>query len=216
MPRPSPYQFRNADEIIKYLRKKEAEIQSWFNKRIESLDEIAVTGIGSNTFRAFHHMPIQPSVVFTEWALSEFRSKTIVNNLLNVESQTEYDEWSDQFSQRLRKIWESKMGERMPYGPSRKLPDLLLKLFPLWSGLSSSQRKRIIGYLHVPLDSFTLIGISNCINDPEIPETATMKFVVGKTMYYQIQQTIRNITDMAKVPSIFFDVLAWNMPIRSK
>jgi hypothetical protein len=38
-----------------------------------------------------------------------------------------------------------------------------------------------------------------------------MKFVAGPTMYNQSQSAVRAVTDQAKVPAIYFDVLAWNM-----
>lgn len=99
----------------------------------------------------------------------------------------------------------------MPYGASRKLPDLLLKGFVRWTGLREGLRQRLIKFLHVPLDAFTLAAIRNCIADPEIPPDATMRFVAGPTMYNQIQNAIRAVTNQAKVPAIYFDVLIWDM-----
>ena len=134
-----------------------------------------------------------------------------VSELEGIGSQAQYDDWVKRFCGRLYQAWQERMGKRMEYGPGRKLPNLLLKEFMLWSGLNEQRRQELIGFLHVPLDKYTLVGIRNCITDPEIPKTATMKSVTGETMYDQLQSAIRQIASMAGVPSIYFDVLAWNM-----
>lgn len=85
------------------------------------------------------------------------------------------------------------MGQEMPFGPLRKLPNLLMKEVVLWTGLNKSQRDRLLGYLHVPLDSYTLRGLRNCIAEPSIPKHANMGFVTNEAMYNRIQVTIREI-----------------------
>ena len=51
------------------------------------------------------------------------------------------------------------MGDILPFGPSRKLPDLLLKAYVRWTGLTDDQRNRLIPFLHVSLDSLSLSNI---------------------------------------------------------
>lgn len=84
-----------------------------------------------------------------------------------------------------------------------------------WSGMNDDRRTEVLSYLHVPLDRYTLVGIRNCTNDPVIPKTATVTFVTGLVIYNQIQSAIRNITDRASVPAIYFDVLAWEISNRT-
>jgi hypothetical protein len=76
---------------------------------------------------------------------------------------------------------------------------------------SSTPCHRLLAYLHVPLDSCTLVGIRNCTADPEMPADATMRFVGGPTMYNQLQSAIRAVTDQANLPAVYFDVLAWDL-----
>ena len=109
------------------------------------------------------------------------------------------------------------MGKTIGYGPGRKLPNLLMKQFISWDMLDDDQRDRLTEFLHVPLDSFTLMAIRNCIQDfpgneviGKIPKNATMSFVANEATYNRLQQTIKLITKRAAVPAIYLDALAWN------
>jgi len=207
-----PREFDDAREIVKRLKARKESLAEYFYERRLPLHAIAKHSIGSNTYRAFRNLKVKPSTIFRQWVTSEFENQKRLDRLLNISSQEEYDEWTDSLSERLRQAWKNRTGEILPYGPARKLPDLFMKGFMDWEGLAERQRRTLLEYLHVPLDSFTLVGIRNCLTDPEIPPTATMKFVVGRTMYYQIQATIRSVAKKARVPPIFFDVLVWNDP----
>jgi hypothetical protein len=206
-----PYEFRDDKEIIQSLSKTKSALRKWFDQRIPTLDEITHRVASGNTFRAFSHMPQKPSVVCRTWASAEFQSQKVISELRRMSSQPQYDKWIKEFSGRLSRTWRKQMGTSMPYGPGRKLPNLLLKHFALWAKLDDVQRDNLLNYLHVPLDNFTLVGIRNCIEDYKIPKNATMRFVDGETMYDQIQQAIRNVAQSAEVPAIFFDVLAWDV-----
>jgi len=191
------------------LSKTKVKIATTFECRVASLEDIVKQSVGGNTFRSFRGMPKKPSEVFRNWALRALADKRSIERVTHLQSPRDYDDWLQDFSSAFRRNWQKQMGTVLPYGPSRKLPDLLLKHFVRWSSLTNDQRGRLMTFLHVPLDSFTLVGIRNCIDDPEIPADATMKFVAGLTMYNQVQDAIRAITDRAKVPAIYFDVLAW-------
>jgi hypothetical protein len=205
------YEFRDAAEITDWLSKKKSEISKWFDQREQSLDEIIQKSVEGNTFRAFHHLPHKPSVVFREWASQECKNGNALKELEGIHSQMDFDAWSKEFSDRLGRAWKDQMEQSMPYGSLRKLPNLLVKRLMRWSGMNDDRRTEVLSYVHVPLDSYTLVGIRNCIDDPEIPITATMTFVTGLMMYNQIQSAIRNITDRAGLPAIYFDVLAWDL-----
>jgi predicted Fe-S protein YdhL (DUF1289 family) len=211
MAQAAPYEFRDAEEIIDWLSKKKSEISHWFDQREQSLDEVIQESVQSNKFRAFHNLPQKPSVVFREWASQECKNGKALEELEGVRSQLGFDAWSKEFSDKLGRAWKDQMEQSIPYGPMRKLPDLLVKRLMRWSGMDDDRRTEVLSYVHVPLDRYTLVGIRNCIDDPEIPSTATMTFVTGLMMYNQIQSAIRNITERAGVPAIYFDVLAWDM-----
>ena len=209
MSQSKPYEFQDAEEIAHQLADEKAELGKEFDER-KTLDEIIRKSVEKNTFRAFHHTRNPPSSVFRDWARAELQSQNIINELIGIDSQLQYDEWLGEFSGRFSHIWQNQMGDYIPYGPSRKLPNLLLKQFVKWDELSSIQRINLLNYLHVPLDSYTLVGIRNCVSDPEIPKTPTMKFVQNEMMYNQIQKAIRDIAYKARVPAIYFDILAWD------
>lgn len=206
-----PYEFRNTREIIEHLSRDKARIAKYFERRETSPEIIVTVSVGGNTFRAFRGMPKKPSLVFRDWAARALADKNTVNTLVRLRSQRDYDDWLRDFSAAFRRDWQEQMGAILPYGASRKLPDLLLKHFVWWSGLTDDQRRSLLLLLHVPLDSFTLVGMRNCIEDPEIPADATMKFVVGPTMYNQIQDAMRGITKRAGVPAVYYDVLVWDI-----
>ena len=210
MSQPVPYEFQNRQELIERLRDGKADIGKWFAERKESLEDIVRHSVASNTFRAIQRLPQKPSIVFRTWASEESMRPTFIGELEAVRSQAEFDGWLRQFSDKLNDTWQKQMGQAMPFGPRRKLPNLLMKEVVLWTGLSNGQRTNLIQWLHVPLDSYTLVGIRNCIENPKIPKRATMGFVASETVYDQIQLAIRKIAAEAKVPAIYFDNLAWN------
>ena len=100
------------------------------------------------------------------------------------------------------------MKDDIPFGASYKLPNLLMK--EISKRLPSAQRKCIIQFLHVPLDSYTLVGISECCDSLGIPKTATMGFVSNERFYRFVQEEIRKIARQAGVPPIAYDYLAWD------
>jgi hypothetical protein len=202
------YVFRDAEDIIGCLLRNKERIAKEFEPCRDSLEEIARESVGGNTFRAFRHLPRKPSEVFRTWAS---RALADDKRLRYLNSQSDYDTRLQEFCSAFREHWQSQMGEVLGYGPSRKLPNLLLKEFLKWKDLTPDERGRLVGFLHVPLDTYGLAGIRNCVDDPAIPVGATMSFVVGATMYNQIQAAIRAVTDQAGVPAIYFDVLTWDM-----
>lgn len=206
-----PYEFRNTREIIERLSREKARIAKYFERPGMSLEKLVTVSVGGNTFRAFQNMPKRPSEVFRNWALRELTGKHTTGALFSVRSQIAYDKWHQDFCSSFRDEWQGQMKDRLPFGPSRKLPDLLLKALVRWSGMNDDQRSRVTTFLHASLDSLSLVGMRNCIEDPEIPADATMKFVAGPTMYGQIQEAIRAITKKAEVPAVYYDVRAWDI-----
>ncbi len=205
-----PHEFRDAREVVKYLAKRRNTLSRWFLERTD-VDRIPYDAVGANTFRAFHHLPQRPCDVFRGWANRAIRDDNAVRPILTARSQSEFDEYVRRFSERLRRAWRTQQGQVLAYGPSRKLPNLLLKHYARYERLSNGERTRLIEHLHVPLDSFTLIGIRNCVNEPRIPRNASMSYVQDEVVYNSIQAAIRDVAHRAEVPAIYFDVLAWNM-----
>jgi hypothetical protein len=75
------------------------------------------------------------------------------------------------------------------------------------------QRNKVRGFLHVAWDSYTLLGLRNCVllpNGRKIQMTATMGFVRDMDVYEDLQDKVRGLAKKAGVPAIAYDYLAWN------
>lgn len=167
--------------------------------------------VGSNTFRAFKKLPCRPSQVFREWAYDALVTRGYFDRLTAVSTQQDYERWLNQLVCDFKGYWQRKMMCTIPFGPSYKLPNLLMKV--VCQRLSPADRNRIVLFLHVPLDSYTLSGIRNFITLPDgqpIPKTATMKFVDNHDVYSSLQNQIRELASRAGVPAIAYDYLAWD------
>jgi len=216
---PVPYEFQNTEDLVIQLQKNRSKLGEWFDSRHETIEDSVNASVGGNTFRSFHNMPFKPSLVFRQWAINTFKKEDTINSLLRISGQPEYDLWLKGLALSLNTSWKRKMGQDNPlsYGPRRKLPDLLLKRLVLWKGIKSNQRKRLLGFLHVPLDRYTLVAIRNCLGQNDgsynvcrIPKNPTMGFVKNEGIYTDIQNVMRAIARKAGVPPIFLDVLVWD------
>ncbi|MBU2498449.1 MAG: hypothetical protein KKE57_06090 [Proteobacteria bacterium] len=216
----APLTFRDSEHLCKQLKKCKNLLYRWFDGHHETIEDAVLGSVGGNTFRSFKHMPHKPSAVFREWAIRKFHKEKTIVSLLGISSQSEYDGWLHKLTQSLHNSWKRRMGSQnlIPYGPRKKLPNLLLKQMVIWEGIGKSQRKRLMRFLHVPLDRHTLVAIRNCIEGDHdrrvigrIPRNPTMGFVKNEAVYQQIQNLIRAITKRAGVPHILLDFLAWDM-----
>ena len=99
----------------------------------------------------------------------------------------------------------------MGYGRGAKLFNLVLKKLACLSSLPEEQRSTLVNLQHIPLDSYTIIGLRTIAPHLSIPSSATMKFVETRSQYDEFQLIIRAIAERAGVPPIYYDVLAWDM-----
>ena len=171
--------------------------------------------VGS-TFRAFAHMPHPPSRVFYTWAEQMLSDDGVVWEIINLRSERAHDFWLKIFSKNLSQHWHRKMGRTMPYGPGRKLTNLLMKQVVLWSRLDNEQRSRLIGFLHIPFDKYSITVLRNCVPDAyrptvgQIRKDVTMKFVDCEAKYDALMALASEIAEEAGLPPIYLDVLAWD------
>jgi hypothetical protein len=216
---PTPKEWPDKDRLVQDLKK--YDWQDWFalGRRGESessLKQIIKQAVEGNTFRAFKkRRGHSPSVVFREWANNALVSKTL-KRLWSVESQNEFDEWLSELVRGFTKYWNSRMDE-VEYGPYFKLPNLLVKRLCLYREVPLKDFNRLVWYLHVPLDSYTILAVKNCVESfPDfgtigrVPRTASMSFVTSEKMYDSFQLGIREIAHEAGVPPIALDCLAWD------
>jgi hypothetical protein len=212
---PTAHEFQNKKELVKQLGTHRKYLTQWFDRRHEDVWQMVIESVGSGTFRAFRG---RPSEVYRSWAYKRLQDTKVVEQIGSLNSEEEYDWWIENFSTNFRKYWSNQMGaeKRISYGPSRKLPNLLMKHIVLWNRFDDEQRSRLIRFLHIPFDSYSLLAIRNCIPAPHgeivgrIPKNVTMKFVDSQAKYDALQTVFRMIANEAKVPAIYVDVLAWN------
>ncbi len=182
-----------------------------YSERKSTLETIIYHSIGGNTFRAFRNSPSAPSKVFRTWALKILKNSRL-ENFKHISSQNDYSIWLDQISDDFRRYWRRRMQKDIPFGPSLKLPNLLAKRLCLFNGISEPRFLRIVHFLEVPLDKYTIQAIANCKGSKigNIPSSATMSFIKNRQIYNEFQMRIRSITRKARVPAIALDCLAWD------
>jgi hypothetical protein len=99
----------------------------------------------------------------------------------------------------------------MGYGRGAKLFNLVLKKLGCLASLTKQQRRAFIGLQHVPLDSYTLVGLRAVATELSIPRSATMKYIETPGQYAAVQERIAAIAKKAQVPPIYYDILAWDV-----
>jgi hypothetical protein len=215
----TPYRFANRAGVISVLRQYPWE--AWFQlerwrERNGNLEAIIRRAVGGNTFRAFHHTPHPPARTFRTWALKALAGSRL-KSLESVASQSEYTAWLYELSDDFCRFWKQEMRVGIPFGPSLKLPNLLAKRLSLYSGIREETFRRLVRYLEVPLDSYTIQAVANCVASfpdantiGQIPLTATMNFVKDLPMYEAFQRGIRQLAEGAGVPAIALDCLVWD------
>jgi hypothetical protein len=207
---PSPYEFKSEAELIEELQSTEtiAKAKMFFSERCHNFEEVVETGISGNTFRAFRNLPVRPSQTFRDWA-KEYLSQTS-HLLKSISSSDQYTGYVREATNDLCSQWKSTTSSEMGFGRGAKLLNLVLKRYACLEELSGDQRNTLISLQHVPLDSYTIIGLRTVADELAIPRNATMKFVTSQDQYLEFQNKISIITKKAGVPAIYYDILAWN------
>jgi hypothetical protein len=218
---PSPQMWNTRDQLVADLQafdwRKEVEHTRKFAS--EEWELVIRRAVASNTFRAFHRMPERPSEVFRDWAFGAFVSRGFLQTLCTIQGASDYDTWLTKLVEDFRSCWRSRMAVEVPYGPAYKLPNLLLKCVALRPEITALQQQRLVNWLHIPLDSYTIQALRGWFRLPSgsgIPSGATMKFVRDAKLYDSIQGEIKDIAKLADVPPIAFDYLAWNAGHRKR
>jgi hypothetical protein len=98
----------------------------------------------------------------------------------------------------------------MGYGRGAKLLNLVLKKLACYCEISPEQRSLLISLLHVPLDSYTIVGLRNVAPQFNIPRGATMKYITTPEQYSAFQAVISAIAQEAGVSPIYYDILSWD------
>lgn len=222
---PTPRTFATRKELLEALR--QYGWVSWLRdgrrkEQSTSLEEIVRSAVMGNTFRAFHFTKHPPSEAFRTWARGALNDNRL-HVLQNINSQRQYTDWLYRFALGFRVYWRRAMGQEMPFGPSMKLPNLLAKRLLFYSKLPEKAVERLIWFLEVPLDSYTLQAVAR-ISDSfpnasvigRIPSSATMNYVGDLEMYEAFQEGVRQLAKEAGVPPIILDCVAWDAAHENK
>ena len=207
---PKPYIFENRAELVQALQNSETltSAQSFFADRIPTIAAVVHKGVASNTFRAFRKLPVRPSVAFRTW--TEQRVEQTLADVLAATDGTSYATYVHNTTLALVEYWREATVSEMGYGRGAKLLNLVLKKLACYSTLTEQQRYGLINVLHVPLDSYTIVGLRNVAPQFRIPKSATMKFITTPAQYSEFQTFIAGIALEARVPPIYYDILAWD------
>lgn len=208
---PKPYEFSTEAELVQRLSHTNTvnAANSFFAQKSPTITHVVHTGVAGNTFRAFRNLPVQPSVTFRTWA-TKYITDTL-HCLSTISDAQSYAQYVHDATNNLCAEWRRITGSEMGYGRGAKLFNLVLKKFACLSSLSEEQRSTFIDLQHIPLDSYTIIGLRAIAPQLSIPKNATMKFVETSAQYAEFQVVISAIAKKAGVPPIYYDVLAWDM-----
>lgn len=214
--------FEDREKLVAALSKHTAD---WWNlykpirvsiqRKFGKLDVAAIVeaSVRPNVYRAFHNC--KPAQVFREWAKQEF-GRTL-GKYRCAKTQRDFDKWLGDVVQSLQETWPKETGQKLGFGPSLKLVNLVAKNLCICEGIKSEDGKRVARYLHVPLDRYTIVALRNCSSDVsvaawKIPSGATMSFIQKPELYWAFQYRIRELACAADVPPIVFDFVCWNDP----
>lgn len=206
---PKPHVFASRESLIGQLRSPELAklARHFFAIRSPSIQEVVRTGVGGNTFRAFRHVPT-PSIAFRTWTTARLQST--LHDILSCDGADGYASQVHTATQALETFWRGHANKEMGYGRGAKLLNLVLKKLACLEGLTDEQRARLTSLMHVPWDSYTIQGLRLVAPALNIPRNATMKFITTPEQYRAFVAIISNIATEAKVPAIYYDVLAWD------
>ena len=208
---PKPHIFQSRDDLIQSLRATSTQelAESFFAQRTATVTCVTQEGVGGNTFRAFRNLPVRPSVAFRTWTAVQVE-QSLPQLLQSCSASQTYANYVHDLTLALNQYWLQHAQSEMGYGRGAKLLNLVLKKLACYARLSDQQRSSLIQLLHVPLDSYTIVGLHRVAPQFRIPKNATMKFITTPAQYNQFQAFIASVTRDAGVPPIYYDILAWD------
>jgi len=208
---PKPHVFTSESYLISALRDSKTKkiATDFFDERVDTIAEVVRMGVGSNTYRAFRNLPVRPSTTFRMWTESYIEKS--MPPLSSMHASQDYAAYVHDATLALVRYWRTKTRSEMGYGRGAKLLNLVLKKLACLSTLSDLERRNFIFLQHIPLDSYTIMGIQKIAPDLDIPNGSTMKYIKTPDQYKKFQERIAKFAAKAKVPAIYYDILAWDM-----
>lgn len=204
--------FSSLDDATGHLRNYNNKI----GKTEMSQEEIINKSVGSNIFRAFQGLrPQKPSNIYREWARKNF---DVIIRILNTSvNEKKFSRSLFGLFDSLIYFWAKKVkstDQRISFGPASKMVNLLIKLLHRSSFI---ENKNLGNYLHVPFDRFTLMPLTNVINDLVdvrykilIPKSPSMKFIINPELYSTMQRAVKKLCDKSSIYPISYEYWCWD------
>ena len=165
--------------------------------------------VNNTIYRAFHHE--SPSLRYAQWRWHD-RAGQLQKELHAIDSQLAFDRFALELGESLVADWGTKndLGapSKMNIGVAMKIANLALKHLTF---SDSNPDPRLVDWLHVPWDSFTLTPIRKIwVGQPPIPGSPSQGFVKNLFMYQQLHALISEITKEAGIARIYYEFWAWD------
>lgn len=164
---------------------------------------------GNSISRAFHHE--SPSIQYQQWA-DKININDVLTSMKNITTQKEYYSFLYKIALSLENSWNDKNENggisKMNIGISLKIMNLLMKHLTF---VHLKDNTKLISYLHVPWDKFTLHPLKNIwTGNPKIDSSSSQGFVKNERQYLELHDLISSITSQAGVDRIAYEFWAWD------
>ncbi len=171
-------------------------------------------GIAGNTFRSFRSFEYPPSIVYKEWINKNNIFKIYLPLLNRINSYESFLEIHKSISNNLDMFWTEKQKKKLSVSQKYKIIDLLLKfLAKVKYQRFNNINKNIVKFAHIPLDKYSLIAIKKFFFGIVISSKPSMGDIKDEETYFFIQNQIRNLTKLVKIPNLYFDYYAWDLKV---
>ncbi len=202
------------DELVQLLREKGPKLLTAYYRPDPDLHALVHEAVEGNAFRAFQKLSPKPSDTFRAWAKARL-SFSAMFDLGAVASAEEYDAIVEGHIRNLNQHWQKVYQVELGQGLSRKIVNMLLNRVMCSSEIKPEERARVLPFLHVPHDEYTLSAIRLAAASGkygahvDIPKKPSVKFLTSDDNYAPLQMIFRGVAAEAGVPPICIDLLAW-------
>ncbi len=202
------------DELVQALRERGPKLLIAYYRPDPDLHALIHEAVEGNAFRAFQKLSPKPSDTFRIWAKARL-SFSAMFDFGAVTVQEEYDALLEGHIRNLNQQWLKVYQIEMGLGLCRKICNMLMNRVLCSSEVKPEERSRVLPFLHVPHDEYTLSAIREAAASGkygakiEIPKKPSIKFLTSDEHYAPLQSIFKSIAAEAGVAPICIDLLAW-------
>jgi hypothetical protein len=201
--------------LVESLRERGPKLLANYYRPDPDLHALIHESVEGNTFRAFQKLSPKPSDTFRIWAKARL-SFSAMFDFGAVQTQEEYDALIAAHLRSLHSQWQKVYQVDLGFGSGKKIINLLMNRVLCSSEINAADRARIIPFLHVPHDEYTLVAIRLAAASGKygtgiaVGKKPSMKFVENEEQYNALQTMFRALAAEAGVAPICIDLLAWD------